>query len=225
MKVAVIGLGTYGRSLATTLSQAGAEVIAVDANLDLVDDVRDDVASAVKLDATEERELRAQGIDEVDVLVACIGDDFEANQLVVILAKKLGIKRVLARTSSPVHARILKLIGADEVVLPEVQAAQVTARQILEPSLKNYFELIEGYSVAELKAPGEFHGKSLLELNLKQRFRVNLLVIRHPLPDDPGRHSINAVPLGTDIIQPGDILTVAGRDQDIRELAAKHGGG
>src|SRR5687768_13809831 len=97
MKAAVVGLGLFGKSLALKLAQAGAEVIAIDSKMDLIDDVRHDVAVAVKLDATDERELRAQGVHQVDVLVASIGDNFEANQLVVILAKKMGIKRVLAR--------------------------------------------------------------------------------------------------------------------------------
>ena len=153
MKVALVGLGTFGRALAVDLARAGVEVIAIDSNIDLVDDIKDEVAVAVKLDATDERELRSQGVHEVDVLVANIGNNFESNQLLVILAKKFGIRKVVARTSSPVHARILSLIGADEVVMPEVQAAQVTARQILQPSLKAYFELLKGYSVAEIEAP------------------------------------------------------------------------
>jgi trk system potassium uptake protein len=221
MKVAVVGLGTYGRELAVTLARGGAEVIAIDANMDLVDDVKDEVAIAVKLDATDERELRAQGVNEVDVLVACIGDNFEVNQLLIIQAKKLGIKKVVARTPSPVHARILKLIGADTVVMPEVQAAQVTADQILQPSLKAYFRLIEGYSVAEIEAPASFHGKTLIELNLKQKYRVNLLVIRRPGKMDGDSPKVNAVPLGSDTIESGDIIAVAGLDDDIKRLLIK----
>ena len=91
MKVAVVGLGLFGKHVALDLARTGADVIAIDSNLDLVDDVKDEVALAVKLDATDEKELRAQGVHEVDVLVASIGDNFEANQLLVIVAKQLGI--------------------------------------------------------------------------------------------------------------------------------------
>lgn len=211
-------MGLFGKSLALNLARAGAEVIAIDANLDLVDDVKDRVALAVKLDATDERELRAQGVHEVDILVASIGDDFEANQLLVILAKQLGIRRVVARAPSEVHARILRLIGADEVVLPEEQAAEEAARRLIQPSLKAYFELIDGYSVAEIEAPPTFHGKSLAELDLKRRHQVNLIAITRPSETAGGRPTINAVPLGTETIRKGDTLALAGRDADIKAL-------
>lgn len=216
MKAAVVGLGLFGKSLALNLARAGAEVIAIDSKMDLIDDVRHDVAVAVKLDATDERELRAQGVHQADVLVASIGDNFEANQLVVILAKKMGIKRVLARAPSEVHARILKMIGAEEVILPEESAAGVLARRLVQPSLKRYFELIEGFSVAEIEAPATFQGKRLVELDLKGRFRINLVAITRPQLE--GKDRINAVPLGSDMIQRGDILAVAGRDEDIKKV-------
>ncbi|MBI2922993.1 MAG: TrkA family potassium uptake protein [Planctomycetes bacterium] len=218
MKVAVVGLGLFGRSLAVNLAKAGVEVYAVDSKLELIDDIRDEVAVAVQMDATDERELRAQGIHEMDALVASIGDDFETNQLLVLMAKKIGIKRVIARAPSPVHARILKLVGADEVVMPEEQAAAECARHIRQPSLKGYFELIEGYSVAEIEAPESFTGKSLAELDLKKRFRVNLVAYRRP-SSDPGLPArINAVPMGNDRLHKGDVLAVAGRDEDIQRL-------
>jgi len=131
MKVAVVGMGLFGRSLALDLARAGAEVIAIDIDVEKLDVVRDEVAVAVALDATEEKELRAQGVHKVDLLVASIGDDFEANQLLVVLAKAMGVPRILARAPSKRHARILDLLGATEVVLPEVEAAERTARRVL----------------------------------------------------------------------------------------------
>lgn len=211
MKAAVVGLGLFGKSLALKLARAGAEVIAIDSKLDLVDDVKHDVALAVKLDATDERELRSQGVHQVDVLIASIGDNFEANQMVVILAKKMGIKRVLARAPSLVHARILEMIGAEEVILPEELAAEDLTRRIVEPTLKGYFQLIDGFSVAEIDAPPAFQGRKLADLDLKNRFRINLVAITRA-----GR--VNAVPLGSDAIEKGDILAVAGRDADIKKV-------
>lgn len=218
MKIAVVGLGLFGKSLALKLAQAGAEVIAIDANMDLVDDVKDSVSVAVGLDATDEKELRSQGIHQVDLLVASIGDDFEANQLLVILAKKIGIKKVVARAPSETHARILRLIGAEEVVLPEEQAADELARRLVQPSLKHYFELIEGYSIAEIQSPESFHGKSLVDLELKTRYQVNLVAIARPAPVNGGKASINVVPMGSTVIQAGDILTVAGADDSLKKL-------
>ena len=218
MKVAVVGLGLFGKHVALDLARSGADVIAIDSNLDLVDDVKDEVALAVRLDATDEKELRAQGVHEVDVLVASIGDNFEANQLLVIVAKQLGISKVVARAPTRVHSEILKRIGADEVILPEEQAAEEVARRLVQPTLKGYFELVEGYSMAEIEAPEEFVGKTLTELDLKEKYRVNLIAITRPSPTDAERKSINAVPMGTDVIEKGDILAVTGKDEDLKNI-------
>ena len=218
MKVAVVGLGLFGRSIALRLAEAGAEVIAIDSNLELVDDVKDRVAVAVKLDATDERELRAQGVHQADLLVASIGDDFEANQLVVILAKQIGVKRVVARAPSDTHARILRLIGADDVVLPEQQAADELGNRLLHPSLKRYFELIDGYSIAEIDSPKSFHGKTLGDLQLKNRYEVNLVAIMHPAAVAGAAPSINVVPRGNTVIREGDRLTIAGADDRLKRL-------
>jgi trk system potassium uptake protein TrkA len=219
MKVAVVGLGLFGKSLAVNLARSGVEVIAIDEQIELVNDVKDDVALAVKLDATDEKELRAQGVQGVDVLVASIGDDFEANQLLVILAKQIGIRRVIARAPSPVHARILRLIGADDVIMPEVRAAEDLARRLIQPSLKGYFELIDGYSVAEIEAPQSFDGRMLEQLDLKKRYRVNLVALTRPGLAG-AKPSVNAVPAGSDVIHKGDVLAVTGRDEDIKAILA-----
>lgn len=132
MKAAVVGMGLFGNALALDLARAGVEVIAIDCEIDKLDGVRDEVALAVALDATDEKALRSQGVHSADVLIACIGNDFEANQLLVVLAKKLGIAKVIARAPSPNHARILTLLGADEVVLPEIEVAERMARRLLD---------------------------------------------------------------------------------------------
>lgn len=218
MKVAVVGMGLFGRSLAVNLARAGVEVIAIDSRMEAVDDVKDEVATAVRLDATDEKELRAQGIHEVDALVASIGDNFEANQLLVMLSKKMGIRRVIARAPSSTHARILRLIGADEVLMPEEEAAKEMAQRMIQPSLKGYLSLIEGYAVVEVAAPGSFQGKALVELDLKRKSRVSLVAIKRPSPADPTAFTINALPMGTDVVEKGDILILLGLDKDIKAL-------
>lgn len=132
MRVTVVGMGLFGRSMAIKLARAGIDVIAIDIQMSQVDDVRDEVALAVCLDATDEKELRAHDVQKSDVLVASIGNNFEANQFLVLLAKKMGVKRVIARAPSENHARILEVLGADEVILPEVEMAERVARRLLE---------------------------------------------------------------------------------------------
>jgi trk system potassium uptake protein TrkA len=131
MKVAVVGMGLFGEALALDLARAGAEVVAIDRMLAKLDNVREEVALAVALDATDERELRAQGIARVDLLIACIGNDFEANQMLVVLARELGVPRIWARAPSRRHAKILELLGAERVILPEIDMAERAAREVL----------------------------------------------------------------------------------------------
>lgn len=214
MKYAVIGLGQFGKSLALQLAKAGAEVIGVDSNMDIVDDVKNDLALAVKMDGTDERDLRSQGVHKVDVLVASIGN-FESNQLLTVLAKRIGVPRVIARASSETHARILKLIGADEVILPEEEAASKLTQRLLLPTLRNYFELIEGYSVAELEVPQMFHDKALKDLELRKKYGVNLIAIKRKVGE---RITVDPVPPPTEVIQPGDVIAVAGADDALARL-------
>lgn len=219
MKVAVVGLGQFGAALARHLARHGAEVTAVDQDMKRVEEIKDDVALAVKLNAREEDELRSQGIDRADVVVAAIGDDFESDELVVVQAKRFGVKRVIGRASSPVHARILRLIGADEVVNPEEEAAERLAQRLLHPSLKNYFELIEGYSVAEVDAPRSFLEKSIAELDLRGRLHVNLVAIKRELPTPAGespRETVDPVPSPSRKFRAGDVLVLAGSDAAIQ---------
>ena len=124
MKYAVIGLGAFGSSAARQLFRKGAEVIGVDVNMDRVNSVKDEVSLVVRLDATHENALRSHGIGDVDVLIAAIGDNFEAQVLVVVHAKQHGIKKIIARATTPDHIRILKAVGADEVFNPEETAAR-----------------------------------------------------------------------------------------------------
>ena len=151
MKCAIIGLSEFGKVLALKLASRGAEVIAVDTNIALIEDVKNDVSLAVKLDATNERDLISQGINKVDVIVASMGRNFEINALVVVMAKKFGIPKIIARASNSTHAQILSLIGATEVIQPEENAAEQLSHRLLFTGLKNYLELMQGYSIVEIE--------------------------------------------------------------------------
>lgn len=220
MRIAIIGLGQFGRSLAVRLGRAGIDVIAVDSKLERVEDVKDEVALAVRLDATDEDDLKAQGLHEVDVLVVAIKEDFEANELVVVLAKRLKVARVVALASSPMHARILRLIGADEVILPEEEAVDKLFMRMLQPSLRNYVQLTPGYTIAEVEAPKGFIGKNLAELQIRTRYGVSVIAIMRKgyRREAPKKELINPVPGPQDVIEAGDLLMVAGGDASVQKF-------
>lgn len=224
MKYAVIGLGEFGSSAAVGLFRKGAEVIAVDVNMDRVNSVKDEVSLAVRLDATHENALRSHGIGDVDVLIAAIGNNFEAQVLVVVHAKQHGIKKIIARATTSDHIRVLKAVGADEVFNPEETAARWMVQRLLITNISNYFELAEGFSVVEVNAPQSIVGKTIGELNLRRRFRINLVAIKRAAAD-ADKHvaeQFNPVPLPTELIRQGDMLALVGNVPDLANFMAMH---
>jgi trk system potassium uptake protein TrkA len=222
MKCAVVGLGEFGRALVRDLARAGVEVIAIDRDMDAVDDVKNDAALAVRLDATDEKDLRSQGVHEVDVLVAAMGGAFEANELLVMLAKRLGVRRVVARAGSPMHAKILRLIGADDVLQPEEEAAARLTLRILRPTLKEFYDLGGGVGVSEIVAPLPFHGKSLEEIGLRKRYDVNLIAVRRAEAKPEGGEGPETfqtfIPKPSERILRDDRLLLAGTQANLDRL-------
>jgi trk system potassium uptake protein len=224
MKYAVIGLGEFGSSAAIGLFRKGAEVIAVDANINRVNNIKDEVSLAVRLDATHEDALKSHGLGEVDVLIAAIGNNFEAQVLVVVHAKQQGIKKIVARATSPDHIRVLQAVGAHEVFNPEETAARWMVQRLLIQNISNYFELAEGFSVVEVNAPASIVGKTIEELNLRRRFRINLVAMKRTTIDSNGRavEQFNPVPLPTDVLREGDVLALVGSVLDLANFMAIH---
>ena len=225
-KVAVIGLGRFGTQLSRQLGASGVQVIAVDRSPHLVDDVKDDVDIAVRMDATDEHALDGQDIDKVDVCVIAIGENFEAALLTTVLVKKLGVPRIICRAQSQFHAEIFHQIGADEVIQPETQAGENLAHRLANPHLEDVVVLAEGYALIELPAPSVFCGKSLQELELRAKFGVNLVALKRPVAvdgqDDQGEaepaESVISVPQPDEIIQTGDTMVVVGSAEALENL-------
>ena len=166
-KVAVIGLGRFGIVVARQAAASGAQVIAIDSDPEQVADIKDDVDVAVRLDSTDEVALISQEIDKVDICVVAIGENFEAALLTTVIAKNLGIPRVICRAQTAFHAEIFRKIGADEVIQPESQAGAQLARRIANPHVEDFITLGEGFTLVELRAPGAFHNKTLQALSLR----------------------------------------------------------
>lgn len=222
-KVAVVGLGRFGMAVARQLATTNVQVIAVDTNLELVSDIKDDVHAAIMLDSTDEAALRSQEIHKVDVLVVAIGENFEAALLTTVLGKKLKIPQIICRASSMIHAEIFRRIGADEVIQPELETGQQLARRLANPLLDDYIDLGEGYTLIELRAPTAFRGKTLRDLNLRVKFNVNLVAIRRnsdspEVPEKERSRPTVAVPGPDEIILPEDILILIGSDEHLARL-------
>jgi trk system potassium uptake protein TrkA len=198
-KITVIGLARFGEEICRELTEAGAEVTALDSDRAVVEKLRDRVARVGIIDGTDREALREFEVQLSDHVVIGIRDRLEVSILILLALADLGVKNVTALAASDQADRALQLIGhslkgiALRVVFPETDIAERQAQMILNPSLSTYIELAEGYSLVETPAPKPFLGKSLLQLDARNRFGVLVVAARnrteansrpYPLPPD-----------------------------------------
>ena len=224
-RFAIFGLGLFGRRLATLLAEAGADVIAVDQDRDLVEAIRDSVSLAVCLDSTDEQALLAQGIDKVDAAIVGIGESFEAAALTTALLKQIGVKHVISRATSQVRGQILLRIGADEIVDPEREAAERWRNRLMLPAILERTVLGEGFSLVQIAAPKSFVGETLGDLDIRKKHGVNVVGIRRlaasmPQSGQPSETLIS-VPMADTRIEADDVLLLIGADEALADFPAK----
>ena len=176
--VLLIGLGRFGRHVARRLYDLDHQVLAVDSNEDCVNRVLPFVTGAQIGDSTNPTFLAALGVKEFDVCIVAIGDDFQSSLETVALLKELGARKVIARAATGTQEKFLLRNGADEVVYPEKQLASWMAVRCTSDHLLDYIELDGDYSLYELAVPERWEGKTLLELDLRKKYGINVLGIR-----------------------------------------------
>ncbi len=223
-KFAVIGLGRFGMSIAKTLADRGSEVIAIDQNMEKVEEIKDDVAYAVALDATDIKALTAQDIQEVDAVVVAIGEDFEALLLATAHMLDLKIKRVIARAANVQQRMILEKIGVTEILSPEESVGKTVAETLLEPSFRSYFDLPDDYEIVELKTPRRIVNQTLRDIGLRESYDLNLITIKRTFKeqkqsgDEEQAQHVIGVPRPDTVIQETDMLIMMGKTQDIKKF-------
>lgn len=227
-RFAVIGLGRFGKKLAIALAMSGAEVIAIDKNRDEVELIRDQVSLAVRLDSTDEESLKAQGVDKVDVAIISIGQGtgrgFESAVLTVVNLKQMGVKQIYARAEDLIAGQVFEKVGAAEVIYPEIESAQRWAYKLIAPQIGEKIDFAPGYSLASVKAPASFEGKTVMDLQLRQKYNVNLVSIKRTAgakdkkEGSSEKDGIINVPMPNTVIYEGDILMIAGSDADLASL-------
>ena len=208
---AVIGLGRFGSSLALRLTVLGQSVLAIDRGRDLVQQMADELAQTVALDATDEDALRLVGIEEFQTVVVAIGDDFENSILITNLLKEMGVQTVICKALTERQKKILLRVGADQVVLPEHEAGERLARQLTSPLLIGELELGPDLMISEIHCPPALAGHSLQDLNLSGRLGVTVLVIKD------GR--LISQPRVDDVLAEGDVLLVLGSEEGVARLS------
>jgi trk system potassium uptake protein TrkA len=219
-KIAVIGLGQFGISIARALAQNGIETMAIDADQNVIETIADDVAYAVCLDATDKKALLSQDIDTYNTVVVAIGSDFEQELLCIVTLTEIGIKRIIARARGDAQKRILEKLGVEEIFSPEVEVGVIVAERLLNPNLVSYLQLPDGYKIVELITPRKLAGRTLGDIDLRDRYKLSLITIKKQFVVEDHEHKtleqhITGVPDSKTIMEESDNLVIFGKSKDI----------
>ena len=209
----VVGLGQFGMAVARTLAERGVEVLAVDVQEDRVRVAASFVAEAACFDATDTDALARTSPDRREVCVCAIGDEAkEASIICTALLRQMGAKRIIARSNDDIHARILKLVGAHQVVNPEQQFGERFASQILHESILGELPLGEDLLITEFQPPAAFVGHTLADLQLPRRFGITAVAIRR------ARRSVVVLPNPQEPLEADDVLVVVAKEGAVATL-------
>lgn len=215
MKFAVIGLGSFGSNIAKTLYEKGNEVLAVDADKEKIDEVKNFVSHAVHMDAADKENLQALGIKDMDVVIVSLGPEMEASILTVLYLNEMGTKRIVAKALTEDHAKILESVGATETIYPEKDMAIKTALKLSCPNVLEYLPLISGFGIQEIAPPEKFIGKNLRELDLRNKYGIQVIAIKELIPE-----KTTFVPKADFVLKDSDILVIMGEDKQLEKINA-----
>ena len=176
--IAVLGLGRFGQFLTAELSKNGADVLIADDDEETVRKFANQVSCAIKADLNDPEVIRGLGLSGVDTVVVAMGSSLDASIMCVMVAKELGVPYVIAKAASLRMGEILRRVGADEIIYPEKESAELTARRLLSSDFLEFFDLGSELCVFSMKPKKDWIGKSLRELRLRDRFQLNIMAIR-----------------------------------------------
>ena len=208
--VLLIGLGRFGRGVAEKLYELHHQVLAVDKSEERVNEILPLVTDAQIGDATSETFLRSLGVDNFDVCIVTIGEDFQSSLETTSLLKELGAKKVVSRASREVHKKFLLRNGADDVVYPEGQLAAWTAIRHTTEHVLDYIALDSEYAIYDLSVPAEWHGKTVGGLDIRRKYNLNILAVR-------GYGQPSMVVTGDTMLQENQTILVLGKWKDIQK--------
>lgn len=210
----VIGCGRFGASLATKMHYLGNEVMIVDKNEDAIQSIADEVTHAAILDVTDENALKTIGLGNFDVAIIAISSDIRASIMATIMAKEMGVSQIVCKAKDELQAKVLYKIGADKVVFPERDMGIRVAYNLVSENILDQINLDPEYSIMEIVTPKKWCNKTIIELDLRAEYEVNILAIK----TDKG---LNIMPSPNYEMQQGDILVIVGRNDNIGKIISK----
>lgn len=207
--VIVLGLGRFGSQVATKLFESGIYVTVVDKNYDKVEKIASYVSNAVQADIREEQALKSLGISNYDVAIVATGTDLESSIEAILICKDSGVEKVIAKAKSLVHARILKKIGVDQIVFPELDTGERLARSIAGSNLLELIDISSDYSLIEVKAHEDWIGKSLVELDFRNKYKMTVIGAKRDKKMDMDLRP-------NFVIEEGDVIFIIGSSENAK---------
>jgi len=235
MKCCIIGLGVFGKNLAIDLAQLGAEVLAIDRREENVSLIKDEVGAAIVMDFEDTTPLGRLAINDMDAVVIAIGDDFEASMAMTVKVQELGARRIVCRVLSPMHARLLRLMKVDRLVVPEEVAARGLAHSLLMRGVVEGFDMGSGHAIIEAAVPKALIGKNLVQTGeLFKQHNVRLVTIKRKEPLSFGklltgsdseirRRTLGVISLNEPFAD-DDVFVVFGSEKGLRLFLEENGG-
>jgi trk system potassium uptake protein len=214
-RFAVIGLGKFGFYAAKALFEDGNEVVAIDADRGRVQTIDPWSTEAVVLDATEKETLKALGLETMDGVIVSTGTKISTSILICLFLQEIGVKKILVKALDDDHGKILKRVGATEIIHPERDMALRVSRGLSRPNVLDFIPLSDEFDLVQVGPPREFIGKSLKDLNLRVKYNVHIIAIKELVPEN-----FILVPPASFIIKDSDILIMLGKSEDIRQIRA-----
>lgn len=209
----VLGLSNFGFNLAVALSNLGHQVLAIDLNSKKIEQIKDIATQAVLADVRDKKVLSKFIADDIDAVIVGLGDKIEAATLATLYLKDLKVNRSIVEATNEDHGKILTLIGAAEIIYPERDVATKLAERLHTPNLIEHIPLTPEYSILEITTPKVFHGKTLKELQLRNKYGIEVIAVK-----DISLGASNLIPEADFKIYPNSALIIIGKDSNIEEL-------
>lgn len=214
-RFAVIGLGNFGFHAAKALYEDGNEVVAIDSDKGRVHAIDPYSTEAIVLDATDNEAFKALGLENMDGVIVSTGTKISTSILICLHLQEMGVKKILAKALDEDHGKILKRVGATQIIHPERDMAIRVSRGLSRPNVLDFVPLSEDYDLVQVGPPKEFIGKNLKELNLRAKYNVHIIAIKELVPDN-----FVLVPPAGFVIKDSDVLIMLGKSEDIKKIKA-----
>lgn len=203
LNYAVFGLGRYGKAVAKELVEDGAEVLAIDIDEEVVNEASAVIPFCKCADITDPEVIKQLGISNMDVVVISVAGDLEASVMATMLCKEAGVKRVIVKCANEMNCKIMRKVGADQVVIPESESGIRLAKNLLSSGFVDIIELSKDVSMVELSVRPEWEGKNLIELSLRKKYSINVVAVvqgkdvsTNINPEEPLRPEMKLIVIG-----------------------------